>query len=826
MKNQKIKIVYDGLEKGNIFEFVQKLSEFKLEKIQDFKNENENIFLITKTVKYGEIPDTTENFLKKYTHLIIGIAVSGNKNFGNNFAKAGDLISEKFNIPLVLKFENKGFNEDIEYIRKWLNNFINIKNNNKRIPSYITLNNQIIDGEGKIKDLNKDQEALKSYFKDEINPKLKKFQTLNEKLDFLIKNKYYEEDFLKLYTREAIKQIYQLAYSFNFKFNSFIGAFKFYNDYSLKTRDKKFYLESYEDRLVTNALYHASGNFQLAQELIKNLMKQNFTPATPTLLNTGLKKRGEFVSCFLLEAGDSLNDIARIVEFAMQLSKIGGGVSISLSNLRAKGETIKEMKNTCKGVIGVAKLLDHSFRYADQMGQRLGAGAVYLNVFHSDIEDFLNSKKLNADEDIRLKTLSLGVIVPNKMLELARKNEKMALFYPHTIYKEYHISFSDVGVNMDKWYPILLANPKIRKRFINPRSLLELIAQLQGESGYPYLMFCDNANAVNTSENKIKFSNLCTEILQPTLTSYYASYNEREKDRIGMDISCNLASGHMGNMMKNKNIKETVFSAMEIMNSVSLKTKIKHVPSVFKANNLNRSVGFGIMGHHGFLAENMINFGSQENIEFIDVFFNIVNYYSLLHSCLKAEETGEKFFQFEKSTYASGEYFKDKKAIFPKLSKIKELFEGIEIPSDEDWSNLKVKVMKHGLYNSHRLAVAPNGSIGYIMSATPSLTPIKQLVEERTYGNSKTYFPAPNLADYSFMYQTAYKMNKFKLIDVIATAQKHIDQGISFELCISSDITTRELSRYYLYAHHKGIKTLYYTRTQKLKIFECESCGI
>lgn len=828
MNASKLKIVYDSYAKGNVSDFVKELSEYKSEKIEEFKNNNENIFLITKTIKFGEIPDKTKNFLKKYSHLVIGVAVSGNKNYGKNFGKAGDLISQKYNIPLVIKFEGKGFKEDIIYTKKWLKNFLTQKNQNfqNRIPSYIILNNQIIDEEGKIKDLEKDKEALKSYFKEEINPKLKKFTTLKEKINFLIENDYYEEKFLKQYSWEEIKEIYKIAYNQNFSFPSFIGAFKFYKDYALKSRDRKNYLETYEDRLSINALFHSSGNFELAKKIIKNLIKQNLTPATPTLLNTGLKKRGEFVSCFLLEAGDSLNDISRIIEFSMQLSKIGGGVSVNLSNLRAKGETIKGINNSCKGIIGVAKLLDHAFRYADQMGQRLGAGAIYLNVFHADIEDFLNSKKLNSDEDVRLKTLSLGVVIPDKMIELARKNEKMALFYPHTVFQTYNLNFADIGAEMDKWYDVLLKNPKVRKKFINARSLLELIAQIQGESGYPYLMFCDNANAVNTLESKIKFSNLCTEILQPTITSHYAPYHERDKEKIGMDISCNLASGHMGNMIKNKEIKETVFAAMEIMNSVSNETHIKHVPAVYKANKLNRSVGFGIMGHHGFLAEQMIEFGSQENIELIDVFFNMVNYYSILHSCLKSQETGQKFFQFEKSKYASGEYFQDKKAIYPKLPKIKKIFEGMEIPSDQNWLTLKENVIKYGLYNSHRLAVAPNGSIGYIMSATPSLTPIKQLVEERTYGNSKTYFPVPGLADYAFMYKTAYRMDKFKLIDVIATAQKHIDQGISFELCILSDVTTRELQRYYLYAHHKGIKTLYYTRTQKLKVFECISCGI
>ncbi|QTX03295.1 ribonucleotide-diphosphate reductase subunit alpha [Candidatus Phytoplasma luffae] len=853
MNELEIKIIYDGFEKGNVYDFSKQFIDYEIENIEKFKNiDNKKLFLITKTVEFGKTSKETKNFLKKYSHFVIGVAVSGNRNYGSNFGKAGENIEKEFNIPLVLKFEGKGFEEDFLYLRRWLKNYSGKKqtnlyekyqenvegvlnkiqsktkkeNNTNKIPSWNILNNQIINENGYINDLNKDLEAIEEFIKKEIKPKLMVFSTLKEKITFLIENEYYEETFLKLYSWEEIKKIYQIAYAKKFKFTSFIGIFKFYHDYALKTRDKKQYLENYEDRLAINALYHAHGDFLKAQKIVAHLIEQNLTPATPILLNTGLKKRGEFVSCFLLEGGDSLNDISRINEFSMQLSKLGGGVSINLSNLRAKGESIKGIRGVCKGIVGVCKILDYSFRYADQMGQRLGAGAVYLNVFHADIEDFLNTKKLNADDDIRVKTLSLGVVVPDKMLELAKKNEKMALFYPHNVYKEYNLNFADLSIEIDKWYDVLLNNQKIRKKFINPRSLLELIAQQQGESGYPYIMFCDNVNKVNPLLDKIKFSNLCTEILQPTITSLYASYHEREKDQIGMDVSCNLASGHMGNMFKNKAIKETVFVAMEIMNSVSLNTNINHVPAVSKANKLNRSVGFGIMGHHGFIAENMISFGSPENIELIDVFFNMLNYYSLLHSCLEAQKTKQTFYQFEKTDYCNGKYFEKKKAIYPQLEKVKKLFEGIEIPSDQDWSTLKEAVMKHGLYNSHRLAVAPNGSIGYIMSATPSLTPIKQLVEERTYGNSKTYFPAPGLKDYAFMYQTAYKMDKYKIIDVIATAQKHVDQGISFELCITSDVTTRGLQKYYLYAHHKGIKTLYYTRTQKLKISECETCGV
>lgn len=694
------------------------------------------------------------------------------------------------------------------------------------IPEWIILNNQIVDETGHIKDLQKDKEAVKSYFLNEINKKTQFFHSLHEKLHYLVDNEYYEKAFLDKYTFEQIQEIYDYAYAQKFRFPTYMGAFKFYNDYALKSRDKKVFLERYEDRLAVNALYHADGDFEMAKRLIKSLIAQDFTPATPTLLNTGKMKRGEFVSCFLLEAGDSLNDISRISEFSMQLSKIGGGVAINLSNLRAKGETIKEIPNVSKGIVGVAKLLDNNFRYADQMGQRTGAGAVYLNVFHADIEDFLNMKKLNADDDIRVKTLSMGVVMPDKMIELARENKDMYVFYPHTVYKEYGMNFADISIKMDEWYDKLVDNPKVRKRKINPRKLLDAIASLQGESGYPYIMFADNVNKVNAMSNPVKFSNLCTEILQPTITSYYADYDKHDEDQIGMDISCNLASGHMGNMVKHNTIKETVFAAMDIMNSVSRQTNISYVPAVAKANRLNRSVGFGIMGHHGFISENYISYGSEENIDLIDVFFNIVNYYSLVHSMENAKKTKEIFFEFEKSKYADGSYFDGRGAIYPKTEKVKEIFEGIEIPSDEDWAKLKKDVMEHGLYNSHRLAVAPNGSIAYVMSATPSLTPIKQLVEERTYGNSKTYFPMPALDVAEFMYETAYKMDNYKVIDVIATAQKHVDQGISFELAITSDETTRDLQKYYLYAHYKGIKTLYYTRTQKLKVEECEACAV
>lgn len=698
------------------------------------------------------------------------------------------------------------------------------KNNINEIPQWVRLNNQIVDENGDVKDIDKDKEAALSYLESYVKKNTMNFKTLEEKLSFLIENDYYEEGFLKKYTLDQLQKIYDIAYSYNHQFPSYMGAFKFYNDYALKTDDKRTFLETFEDRMVVNALVHAEGDFSKAKRILHSLMRQDFTPATPTLLNTGKKRRGEMVSCFLLEINDSLNDISRSSEFGKQLSKLGGGVSFEMSNIRAKGESVKNIPHVAKGVVGVLKLLDNDFRYADQMGQRPGAGVGYLNVFHADIFDFLDTKKLTADDDVRVKTLSLGVVVPDKMIELARKNKDMYVFYPHTVQKEYGIPFADIAIDMDKWYDKLIKNPNVRKRKVNARKLLETIAIVQGECGYPYIMFADNVNRANPLADFVKFSNLCTEILQPSKVSTYADYHEREKDEIGQDISCILSSGNILNMIENKTIKETVYSAMDVMNSVSDKTDIKHIPGVAKANKMMRSVGLGMMNLHGFLAKNYISYGSQESIEFVDVFFNAVNFYSLKYSMEKAKETGSAFYGFESSKYADGTYFEDKGSIYPTSEKITSIFESIHLPTPQEWEKLQKDVMKYGLYNSHRLAIAPNGSTAYFMSATPSCTPIKQLVEERTYGNSKTYFPAPYLKEAGFMYETAYSMDKFKIIDVISTIQKHVDQGISLEICIDSSLTTRELQRIYLYAHSKGIKTLYYTRTRKLKINTCESC--
>ncbi|QAV85197.1 class 1b ribonucleoside-diphosphate reductase subunit alpha [Bacillus subtilis] len=696
-----------------------------------------------------------------------------------------------------------------------------------RLTNYIELNNEImLQKDGRFQ-FEKDLEAVRAYFIDYVNQNTVFFHDLREKLDYLRDNDYYETEFLDAYTFEEIKAVYKAAYAHKFRFPSFMSAFKFYNDYALKTNDGKKILERYEDRVACCALFFAEGDAAKALEYVDLMMRQEYQPSTPTFLNAGRKRRGELVSCFLLEVNDSLNDISRAIDISMQLSKLGGGVSLNLSKLRAKGEAIKDVENATKGVVGVMKLLDNAFRYADQMGQRQGSGAAYLNVFHADINDFLDTKKISADEDVRVKTLSIGVVIPDKFIELAREDRPAYVFYPHTVYKAYgqHLDEMDIG----QMYDQLVDNPAVRKEKINPRKLLEKLAVLRSESGYPYIMFEGNVNAAHANNHisKVKFSNLCSEVLQASQVSEYTNYGE--PDEIGLDISCNLGSLNVANVMKNGDFETIVKLSVDALTRVSETSNIKNAPAVARANREMRSIGLGAMNLHGYLAQNGIAYESEEARDFANVFFALVNYWSLVRSMELAKETGSTYEGFEGSTYADGSYFDKYVAgdFRSKTEKVARLFEGVTIPAPIDWARLEDSVRKHGLYHSYRLAIAPTGSISYVQSATASVMPIMERIEERTYGNSKTYYPMPGLSPQNwFFYKEAYDMDMFKVVDMIATIQQHVDQGISFTLFLKDTMTTRDLNRIDLYAHHKGVKTLYYARTKDTGQDSCLSCVV
>lgn len=692
---------------------------------------------------------------------------------------------------------------------------------------HIELNNMVMQrDEAGFFNLAKDKEAVAA-FMEEVKSKSPQFPDLKSKIDFMIREDYYE-NFYEKYTSDEVVEVFEVAHSYDFQYQSYMAISKFYTDYALKTNDKSQYLEDWPDRVAAVALHLGQGKVEVAITLAKSMMEQRLQPATPTFLNAGKSRRGELVSCFLLEMDDTLNSINYVLATCMQLSKIGGGVAVNLSKLRGRGEPIKGVEGAAKGIMPVLKLMEDAFSYADQMGQRKGSGAGYYNIFGWDVIEFLDSKKVNADEKIRLKTLSIGLIVPNRFYELAKNNEMLHVFAPYSVYKAYGEHLDDM--DLDVMYDVLLADPRVKKKAImSARDMISKIASVQLESGYPYIVNKTNAvqqHALN-GLGKLKMSNLCTEIFQLQETSIITDYGQ--EDIIKRDISCNLASLNITNVMEHKKLRESVHEGMIALTTVSDISVIENAPGVVKANNELHSVGLGVMNLNGYLAKNKIAYDSEYAKEFARAFFSAMNFYSIEKSMEIAKERGIKFAGFEKSDYATGVYF-DKYLntdYRPTSDRVKALFEGINLPSPQDWAELKKAVMEDGLYNAYRLAIAPTQSISYIQNATSSVMPIVEHIETRTYANSTTYYPMPYLSQENFFYyKSAYNMNQYKVIDLIAEITPHIDQGISTILHVNSDISTRELGRLYVYAAHKGLKSLYYTRTKKLSVEECVTCAV
>jgi ribonucleoside-diphosphate reductase alpha chain len=676
--------------------------------------------------------------------------------------------------------------------------------------------------------LEKDKLAVRKYFLDHVNQNTVFFHSLKERLDYLVENDYYEKEILDQYSFEFIEKLEQLAYSKKFRFEAFMGAYKFYTGYALKTFDGTRYLERFEDRVVMVALTLAAGDEAMAINMVEEIISGRFQPATPTFLNCGKKQRGEFVSCFLLRIEDNMESIARGINSALQLSKRGGGVALSLSNVREYGAPIKKIEGQSSGIIPVMKLLEDSFSYANQLGARQGAGAVYLNAHHPDIMRFLDTKRENADEKIRIKTLSIGVVVPDITLELAKNGEDMYLFSPYDVEKVYGVPFGDISVT--EKYHEMVDDPRIRKSKIKARELFERIAELQFESGYPYVMYEDTVNAANPIQGRINMSNLCSEILQVnTPTTYNADLSY---DEIGKDISCNLGSMNIAMAMDGGDLGLTVETSIRALTAVSDMSNIESVRSISDGNHKSHAIGLGQMNLHGYLAREKVHYGSEESIDFTNIYFYTVLFHALKASNKIAIERKSYFHNFENSKYASGEFF-DKytdQVWAPSTEKAKELFAkaNVAIPTQEDWQELKASVMKHGIYNQNLQAVPPTGSISYINNSTSSIHPIASRVEVRKEGKlGRVYYPAPFLNEETWeYYEDAYEVGPEKIIDVYAAATQHVDQGLSLTLFFKDTATTRDVNRAQIYAWKKGIKTIYYIRIRQaaLEGTEVENC--
>ena len=698
----------------------------------------------------------------------------------------------------------------------------------------------LYDADGRIQ-FGKDKAAEREYVTGHVATNTKRFESTGERLRYLIDHQYYAPAVFERYSPEFLDDFYAHAESSGFEFGTFLGAFKFYTSYALKTFDGKLYLEDFPQRCAAVALELAAGNEQRAVEYLDEMLSGAFQPATPTFLNLGKAQRGEAVSCFLVRIEDSMESISRGINAALQLSKRGGGVALLLSNLRELGAPIKHIENQSSGVIPVMKLLEDSFSYANQLGARQGAGAVYLNAHHPDILRFLDTKRENADEKIRIKSLALGVVIPDVTFELAKKKAKMALFSPYDAERVYGKPFADISVT--EHYDEMVADDRIRKTYIDAREFFTTLAEIQFESGYPYIVFEDTVNRANPIAGRITMSNLCSEILQVQEAS---SYNEDlTYSHVGRDVSCNLGSLNIAKAM-DAGLAGTVETAIRALTSVSEHTRIDAVPSIRRANDEGHAIGLGQMNLHGFLAREGIQYGSEEALDFTDMYFMTVAYHAYRASHTLAVEHGTAFRGFADSAYAKpageGNYFDKytdgRRSLAPRTELVRALFErfGVAIPTEADWAELRDDILRDGIYNQNLQAVPPTGSISYINHSTSSIHPIASKIEIRKEGKlGRVYYPAAYMTNENLeYYKDAFEIGWKAIVDTYAEATQHVDQGLSLTLFFPDTATTRDLNKAQIYAWRKGIKALYYIRLRQQALegtevqgcVSCTLCGI
>ena len=710
------------------------------------------------------------------------------------------------------------------------------------MTTYTDLNAQLnmpVDGAINIR---ADKDAARAYHLEVVNPHTRFFHSLEEKTRYMLENELWARDTVEMYDFEKFKALFKRAYAYKYRFETLMGALKFYESYSLKeiTKDEfgaytTTYLERFEDRVVMTAIHLSQGDYQQAQDLIDIIIDGRFQPATPTFLNAGRAKGGEMVSCFLLRMEDNLESIARTYASSMQLSKRGGGVGILLTNMREQGAPLKGIPGVGRGVVPIMKNLEDQFSHIDQLGQRQGAGAVYLNAHHPDIMTFLDTKRENADEKIRIKTLSLGVVIPDITFHLAKSNKDMYLFSPYDVEQVEGKPFSDVSVteNYDRW----VEDDRISKTKIKARDFFRTLSELQFESGYPYVLFEDTANRHHPMKHigKINLSNLCSEIAQ--VNSPSSMEDDLTYTEIGADISCNLGSLNVKKMLDltRDEFVDTVQVAVRALTAVSVLTDIDAVPTVKKGNNLSRAIGLGQMNLHGALAHHGLRYGSEEALKLWDNYMALVTWAAMCESAELAREIGETPY-FDGSEYATGEWWERVPKAHLERAESLEIMPGLDAPDADDWNDLHLKVNQHGMANAYLQTIPPTGSISYINNSTSSIHPIVNKVEIRKEGKvGRVYYPAPHMrSDNLHLYEDAYEIGPERIIDTYAVSQNWIDQSQSLTLFMKDTATTRDLDRARIYAWRRGVKSIYYIRLRQLAldgtgvtetgVGECASC--
>ena len=649
-------------------------------------------------------------------------------------------------------------------------------------------------------------------------------RTFYRKLKYMTEEGLYGDYILQNYNEEEINEAATFIDPERNKLLNYSGLDLLLKRYVIKNYSGKV-IERVQEMFLGIALHLAmpekEDRLMWVRRIYDLLSKLEVTMATPTLSNSR-KPSHQLSSCFIDTVPDSLDGIYRSLDNFSQVSKFGGGMGMYFGKVRATGGNIRGFKGVAGGVIRWMRLVNDTAVAVDQLGMRQGAVAVYLDVWHKDLPEFLQLRTNNGDDRMKAHDIFPAICYPDLFWKMAEEdlNQNWSLFCPNEIMRIKGYCLEDCyGEEWERKYLDCVNDQRLSRRVISIKDIVRLVLRSAVETGTPFTFNRDTVNRANPNAHKgmIYCSNLCTEIAQNMAPIETVSKEVETKDgdtvvvtttRPGEFVVCNLASLSLGRLPleDEEKMKEKVATVVRALDNV-INLNFYPVPYAQLTNQRYRSIGLGISGYHHALAKRRIKWESEEHLEFMDKVFETINRAAILASSNLAKEKGSYQF-FEGSDWQTGAYF-DKRGY-----------------DSAEWQDVRKTVALQGMRNAYLLAVAPTSSTSIIAGTTAGLDPImKRFFLEEKKGSMLPRV-APELSDETYwMYKSAYLINQKWSVRASGVRQRHIDQAQSMNLYITNDFTMRQILDLYLLAWKEGVKTIYYVRSKSLEVEECESCS-
>lgn len=650
-----------------------------------------------------------------------------------------------------------------------------------------------------------------------------KYGDFYELIDMLTRKGIYTENLLKKYTKEEVKFFgEQIDPKKDLLFN-YLALHTLATRYLATDYEKNVY-ELPQERWMIIAMHLMQDEDErkrtdLVLEAYWALSNLYMTVATPTLTNAG-KTYGQLSSCFIDTVDDSLQSIYDVNTDVAQLSKHGGGIGVYMGKVRGRGSAIKGFKGMSSGVVPWIRQLNNTAVSVDQLGTRKGAIAVYLDVWHIDIEPFLDLRLNNGDERMRAHDIFLGVCIPDYFMEQVEKRGDWYLFDPHEVREVMGFSLEDFydeekgNGSWRKKYLQCIENERLSKKKVPAIEIMKRIMISQLETGTPFMFYRDEVNRKNNNAHAgiIYCSNLCTEITQnqsPTeLIEQFVEHDEIvvKKYKPGDLVVCNLSSINLGRAVSDGILERLIPIQVRMLDNV-IDINTLPVKQAQLTNKKYRAIGLGTFGWHHLLALKGIRWESEEAVQYADELYEKIAYLTIKASMELSREKGH-YPLFPGSKWATGAYFNER---------------GYQ---SEEWVKLKADVQQHGIRNGYLLAVAPNSSTAIIAGSTASIDPVFKpfYYEEKKDFKIPVTAPDLNYRTYDIYRRSAYIVDQRWSVRQNAVRQKHIDQSISFNIYVPNTIRASVLLDLHLQAWKEGLKTTYYVRSTSSDVEECEWC--